>query len=78
MWIITAWEHLIGSDCEGFKKCCISSAMDGPDGDMQWDDSEENGDVRSECGGDEGTVKMESDTNWYMQVESDMLCVLRV
>jgi len=28
MWIITAWEHLTRSDCERFKKCCISNAMD--------------------------------------------------
>jgi hypothetical protein len=31
----------------GFKKCCISSAMDGTNGDMLWD-------VRSECEGAEG------------------------
>ena len=38
----------------GFKKCCISSAMDETD-DMLWNGSEEDGDVRGECGEDEGT-----------------------
>jgi hypothetical protein len=28
---------------KGFKKCCISSAMDGTDDDMLWNDSEEGG-----------------------------------
>ena len=37
---------------KGFKKCCISSAVDGTDGDdMLWNGSEEGGNVRSECGG---------------------------
>ena len=40
---------------KGFKKCCISSAGDENDDDMLWNGSEENGDVRSECEGDEGT-----------------------
>jgi hypothetical protein len=39
---------------KGFEKCCISSAVDGTDGDM-WNGSEEDGDVRSECEEDEGT-----------------------
>jgi len=39
---------------KGFKKCCVSSAMDGTD-DMLWHGSEEDGDVRCECGEDEGT-----------------------
>jgi hypothetical protein len=36
-------------------KCCIFSAMDGTDDDMLWNDSEEDGDVRSECEEDEDT-----------------------
>jgi hypothetical protein len=40
----------------GFKKCCISSVMDGTDDGMLWNDSEEDGNVRSECGEDEGTL----------------------
>jgi len=38
----------------GFKKCCISNAVDGTD-DILWNGSEEDGDVRSECEEDEGT-----------------------
>jgi hypothetical protein len=33
---------------KGFKKCCISSAVDGTDDSMLWDDSEDGGD-RCEC-----------------------------
>jgi hypothetical protein len=40
---------------KGFKKCCTSSAMDGTDNDMLWHGSEEDGNVRSECGEDKGT-----------------------
>jgi hypothetical protein len=40
---------------KGFKKCCISNAMDGTKGNMLWNESEEDGDVRSECEEDEGT-----------------------
>jgi hypothetical protein len=43
----------------GFKKCCISSALDGTDDNMLWSGTEEDGHVRSECEGDEGT-----DTDW--------------
>ena len=32
---------------KGFEKCCISSVVDGTDGDMLWN-------VRSECEEDEG------------------------
>ena len=40
---------------KGFKKCCISNAVDGTDVDMWWSGSEEDGNVRSECEEDEGT-----------------------
>jgi hypothetical protein len=43
---------------KGCKKCCISSAMDGTNG-MLWNDSKEDGDVRSECEEDG-----DSDTDW--------------
>jgi len=39
---------------KGFKKCCTSSGMDGTDDDVLWNGSEQCGDVRSECEGDEG------------------------
>jgi hypothetical protein len=42
--------------CVGFKKCHISIAMDGSHEDMLWNDSEEDGNVRSGCE-DEGTSK---------------------
>jgi len=38
---------------KGFKKCCISSVVNGTD-DLMWNGSEEVGDVRSECEEDEG------------------------
>jgi hypothetical protein len=47
---------------KGFKRCCISNAMDGTDDDMLWNGSEEDGNLRSECEEDEGTVKMETVT----------------
>jgi hypothetical protein len=34
---------------EGFKKWCIANAVVGTEDDMLWNDSEEDGDVRSEC-----------------------------
>ena len=39
----------------GFKKCCTSSAGDNTDGDMLWNGIAEDGNVRIECEGDEGT-----------------------
>jgi hypothetical protein len=38
---------------KGFKKCCISTAVDGTDN-MLWNGFEEDGNVRSECEEDEG------------------------
>jgi hypothetical protein len=51
---------------KGFKKCCISNAVDETDDDMLWNGSEENGAVRSESVEDEGTdgVDGENDTDW--------------
>ena len=39
----------------GVKKCCISSAVDDTHDDMLWNGSEEDGNVRSECGEGEDT-----------------------
>jgi hypothetical protein len=52
--------------------------MDGTDDDMLWNGSEEDGHVNSECEEDEGTdcEDGECDTNWYRQIESNMLCIL--
>jgi len=51
---------LTRSDCEG------SNVVDGTDGDMLWNDSEEDGDVRSESDAHESTEckHRESDTDW--------------
>ena len=47
--------YLTRSDCEEFKNCCIPKAVDGTDGDMLWNDSEEGRDGGNECEEDEGT-----------------------
>jgi hypothetical protein len=60
MWIVMAWQHISPEmTVKEFKKCCISSAVDGTDGGMLWVDSEEDRNVRSECDEEEG-----SDTVW--------------
>jgi len=41
---------------KGFKRHSISSAMDGTGDDILWNGSEEDGNVRSECEEDEGTI----------------------
>jgi len=47
MWIIMTWQHISPEGTEnGFKMCCISIAMDRND-DILWNDSEEEGRVRS-------------------------------
>jgi hypothetical protein len=40
---------------KGFKKCCISTAVDKIDDDKLWNGSAENGHGRSECEDNEGT-----------------------
>jgi len=48
MWVITAGQHISPEvTVKGFKKCCISSAVDGTDIGMLWNGSKEDGDVRS-------------------------------
>ena len=56
-----AWRHISPEvTVMGFKKCCISNAMDGTADDMLWNGSEDNGNVRSECQEMKAlTVKME-------------------
>jgi len=50
---------------KGFKKCCISSVVDGTD-DMLWNGSGNDADIRSECEEDEGAdcEDGDSDTDW--------------
>ena len=51
---------------KGFKKCCISIAVDETDNDMLWNGSAEDGDVKSGCQEDEGTDCEDGDssTDW--------------
>ena len=61
------WKNISPAlNVKGFKKCCISNAVDGNDDDMLWNGSEEEGNVRSECEDDEGTDCEDggSDTEW--------------
>ena len=63
MWIITAWQHISQVvTVKGFKKCCISNAVDKTDGGVLWNDSEENGNVRSVRRKKALTVNMETMT----------------
>ena len=51
---------------KGFKKCCISSGVDGTDVGMLRNGSEDDGNGKSECEGDEGNdyEDGDSDTDW--------------
>ena len=56
MWIIKAWQHISKEvSVKGFKKWCVSSAVDLNDDGLFWNGSEEDGDVKSGCVEDEGT-----------------------
>ena len=46
-----------------FKKCCISNVVDGTDGNMLWNGSEEGENVRGECEEDEGTDYEDGDSD---------------
>jgi hypothetical protein len=66
MWIIIAWQHISPEgNVNSLKKCCITNAVDRTD-DMLWNGSEDDGNVESEFGADEGTDYEEgdSDTVW--------------
>jgi hypothetical protein len=63
VWIITAWQHIYPQvTVKGFKKCCISSAVDGTDDDILWNDDED-GRIRSEFEKDEGTDREDGDND---------------
>ena len=63
MWITTAWQCISPEvTMKGFKKCCISNAVKGTDDDKLWNDSEEEGDVRSVKKMKALAVKMETVT----------------
>jgi len=45
MWIIRAWHHISPKVIvKGFKKCCMSNAVDGTDG-IMWNGSKEDRDI---------------------------------
>jgi hypothetical protein len=48
---------------KGFKKCCISNAMDGSEDGVLWNDSEEVGKVRSNGEEEEGTEFEDGDSD---------------
>jgi hypothetical protein len=51
-----AWQHISPEvTVKGFWKCCMSIAVDGTNGNVLWNGSEVDGNVRSECSEDEGT-----------------------
>jgi hypothetical protein len=53
--IIMAWQHVSQKVIlKGFKKCCISNAVDETDN-MLWNDSEDEVGIVSACEKDEGT-----------------------
>jgi hypothetical protein len=58
--------QLTGSDSKGCQEV-QSNAVEGTDDDMLWNGIKEGGNVRSECGEDEGTdcEDGDSDTEWY-------------
>ena len=67
MWTVTAWQHITPKvTVKGFKKCCISSGVDGTDVGMLRNGSEDDGNGKSECEGDEGNdyEDGDSDTDW--------------
>ena len=62
-----AWQHILTEvTMKGFKKCCMSNAMDGTSYDILWNGGKEFGNVRRECEEDEGTdcEDGDSDTDW--------------
>jgi hypothetical protein len=67
VWIITAWQ-CISQDVivKGFKKCCISAAVDENNGYMLWNGGEEAGNIGSECEEYESTdcENGDSGTDW--------------
>jgi len=53
---MNAWQCILPDvRVKGFKKSCISNAVDVIDDNMLWKSSEQDRNVRNECEGDEGT-----------------------
>jgi hypothetical protein len=67
VWLITVWQSNSPEvTVRGVKKCCMLSATDETEGDMLWNGSKEDGNVRSECEEDKGTDCEDGDsgTDW--------------
>lgn len=65
MWILVARQGIsLNVTVKAFKKCCVSSAIDGAD--EKWKGSEDDKDVRSGWVEDQGTDSEhgDSDTDW--------------
>jgi hypothetical protein len=63
-WILKAWQHISPEVIvKGVKKCCISIAMDGSEDDVLWNDSEEDGNVRSDGEEEKGTECDDGDSD---------------
>ena len=64
MLIITALQCISPEvTVKGFKKCCISNAVDKTNIDMLWKGTEQDGNVRIECEEDEGTDCEDGDSD---------------
>jgi hypothetical protein len=78
-WIKTSWQRICPEVIvKGFKKCCISNAMDGRQDDILWEDEEEvekNGSESNEVGngnsegGEVGNCE-DSETNWQNWIKA--------
>jgi hypothetical protein len=54
---------LTGNVVKGFKLCCLTNPVDEIDDDMLWNDSEEDGNVRSEREEEKGTACEDGDSD---------------
>ena len=68
VWLFVSGSYWHGSSShqkwlKGSKMCCISNGMDGTDDDVLWNDSEEDGIVRSECEEGEATDCEDGDSD---------------
>jgi hypothetical protein len=61
-WILNAWGRISSeTTAAGFKKCCISNALDGTEDDFLWQHNEDEND-KSDCGEDDnGEEKSENE-----------------
>ena len=75
MWIIMVWQHISPeATMKGFKKCCISDAVDATDDDTFQYVSEEDGDFRSKCEEDEGTDCEDGDSDTDGKHTQNLTC----